>query len=327
MGRTKRLVKGTLAGKLAIAALRLRRTPAQALRARRAERRDGVPPQPRDRQHYTALYVIPAGPRDWQPLIDTLESIRHYEGEQAKVVVADDNSVGCRAAVVRPRFPEVDVIRGRWPSGGPPRQSPFEACVFEAVRRRYDFDVLVKIDTDALVTGPGLGARAAETFEARPEVGALGGIGVRGDGVPEDYSYDAWVLAHSRRWSRSVRRLEARARANGYEGPRLHGGVYVLSRAALDAASAEGLLALDPPVWSLVPEDLWFSLVVVAAGFRLASFGGPGEPLLSASHLLPLPKEDVVSSGKLAIHSVRRGEKGESEQELRSYFRARRERA
>lgn len=322
LSSTERVLKATLAGKAAIAALRLRNTPVRALRARRAERRDGFPASGGGPRRFTAVYVIPAGPRDWQPLQDTVESIVHYEGGQAKVVVADDNSVACRAAIVRERFPDVDVIRGRWPSGGPPRQAPFQARIFEAVRRRYDFDVLIKMDTDAIVTGPGLGARAAEEFARHSELGALGSLGVRGDGVLEDYSYDAWTLAHSRRWSRTVRRLLARARGNGYDGPRPHGGVYILSRAALDVASADGLLALDPPLWSLIPEDLWFSLVVAAAGFRLASFGAPGEPLVSASHYLPLPKEEVLSSGKLAVHSVRRGSAGESEEELRRFFRA-----
>lgn len=323
LGPARRVVKGTLAGKMLAAAARARRKPGRVAAALRAERADPAPPKPAGAagRRFTIVYVLPAGPGSWPALRDTVESILHYEGEDAKVVVADDDSVDCRSAVVRATFPAADVVRARWPTGGPPRQSPFQARVYAQLMRRYDFDVLCKIDTDALVTGPSLGARAAAEFAARPGVGALGSLGVRADGVPEDYSYDAWVLAHSRRWSRSVAKLEDAALANGYEGPRVHGGVYVLSRAALDAAAARGLLRASPPWWTSIGEDLWFSLVVAAAGFGLASWGAPGEPLVSASHHLPLHKDDVLREGKLAVHSVRRGEDGEDEAQLRRFFR------
>jgi hypothetical protein len=303
--------------------VRARRSPARAYAAWRAERSDRARPHAAvgARRAYTIVYVLPAGPGSWPELRDTIESIYHHDGEDAKVVVADDDSVDSREAVVRSAFPAADVIRVRWPTGGPPRLSNFERRVYAEVLRRYDFDVLCKIDTDALVTGSGLGARAAAEFASRPGVGALGSVGVRADGVPEDYTYDAWLLAHSRRWSRRIARLEDGARANGFTGPRVHGGVYLLSRPALDAAAALGLLRARSPWWSLVPEDLWFSLVVAAAGFSLASWAAPGEPLVSASHHLPLPKEQVLREGKLAIHSVRRGEDGEDEAELRRFFR------
>lgn len=325
LGPVRRVVKGTLAGKMLAAAARFRRKPGRVAAALRAERADPAPPTPTPaaggRRRFTIVYVLPAGPGSWPALRDTVESILHYDGEDAKVVVADDDSVDCRAAVVRAAFPEVDVVRTRWPTGGPPRQSPFQAQVYAELMRRYDFDVLCKIDTDALMTGAGLGARAAAEFAARPGVGALGSLGVRADGVPADYTYDDWVLAHSRRWSRAVARLQDAARANGYEGPCVHGGVYLISRAALDVAAARGLLRASPPWWTSIGEDLWFSLVVAAAGFRLASWGAPGEPLVSASHHLPLHKEDVLREGKLAVHSVRRGKDGEDEATLRRFFR------
>jgi hypothetical protein len=319
-----RLRKGTLPGNMLAALYRTRRTPARALAAARAARRDrsvALPPPDR-RRDYRAVYVIPAGPRDWEPLVDTIESVLHHEGEDAKVVVVDDASTDCREARVRRAFPQVDVLRRRWPSGGPPRDYPGVAEGIELALRRYDFEVLLKLDTDALVTGRSPGEAAAALFAERPEVGMVGTYLVRADGLPENYDWDRWALRHTLRWSGGVRRLVARARAGGYDGAKVRGGVYVVSRAALDAAERSGDLRWRPPWWTQLCEDFWLSLIVLANGFRLASAGGPGEQFVVASNFVPLDKERVLEEEKLAIHSVRRGLRGEDERELRSFFRA-----
>jgi hypothetical protein len=135
------------------------------------------------------------------------------------------------------------------------------------------------------------------------------------------------VIAHSRRWSPSVRRLVERARAGRFTGAKVHGGVYLASRRALDRAEAEGLLDWRPPWWSMLGEDACISLVIGAAGFGLGSFGAPDEPTASANGFLPLDKHEVLRQRKLAIHSVRRGLHGENENELRTFFRRAREQA
>lgn len=320
------VLKGTLAGK-ALAALRRRRhAPVRALRAERAARRDRRHGQTATvpaaaRTTHRALYLVPAGPGSWPALSDTIESILHWEGNETKVVVIDDATVDCRAAVVQRRFPDVEVLRRRWPSGGPPRIFPMLAWGMRELLRRYDFEVICKLDTDALVTGPGLGARAAEALSADDHVGMIGTIGLRADGVPEDYTYDRWALSHSERWSPSVRRLAERARAGGYTGEKVHGGACLFSRRGLEAADRAGLLAWRPPWWSILNDELCFALALYASGSGLASFGAPGEPTVSGQDFLPLDKEEVPRAGKLLVHSVRRGKRGESEQELRAYFR------
>jgi hypothetical protein len=324
-----RLRKGTLPGNVLAALYRTRRTPARALAAERAARRDrslALPPPDR-RRDYRAVYLIPAGPGDWEPLVDTIESVLHHEGEDAKVVVVDDASTDCREARVRRAFPQVDVLRRRWPSGGPPRDYPGVAEGAELALRRYDFEVLLKLDTDALVTGPSPGATAAGLFAERPEVGMIGTYLLRADGLPENYDWDCWALRQTLRWSGATRRLVSRARAGGYDGAKVRGGVYAVSRAALDAAERSGDLRWRPPWWTQLCEDFWLSLIVLANGFRLASAGGPGEQFVVASNFVPLDKERVLEEGKLAIHSVRRGLQGEDERELRSFFRAAREAA
>jgi hypothetical protein len=322
LSRWARLRKGTLAGNMLAALYRGRRAPARALAAARAGRRDrsvSLPP-PDGRRDYRAVYLIPAGPGDWEPLSDTIESVLHHEGDDAKVIVVDDASTDCREARVRQAFPQVGVLHRRWPSGGPPRDFPGVAEGIELALRSYEFEALLKLDTDALVTGPSPGAAAAALFSERPEVGMAGTFLVRADGLPENYDWDRWALRHTLRWSGAVRQMLARASAGGYDGAKVRGGVYAVSRAALEAADRNGDLRWRPPWWTQLCEDFWLSLIVLANGFKLTSAGGPGEDYVVASNFVPLDKERVLEEGKLAIHSVRRGLRGEDERELRRFF-------
>lgn len=326
VSRPKLYLKSTLAGRAAVALRRQRRAPLRAVASHRAARRDGPPPAPTRRRRFRAVYVVPAGPGELEPLGEVVESIRAWEGDAAKVIVVDDATPDVRWPRVRLRHSDVDVVRARWPTGGPPRLSPPLALGFAAALARYDWDVLCKLDTDALVTGPRLSERAAARFAEDPGLGLLGTVGIGADGTPEDYSYDAWVLRQEQRWSPVVRDRLRRARHGGYAGPKVHGGVYLASRAAVEAVAASGDLRRNPPWWSQIGEDLWFSLAVLAAGFRLGSWGAPGEPTASASKWLPVPPEEVTDRGLLVVHSVRRGPRGEPEAQVRAALRAQRAR-
>lgn len=317
------LAKGTLVGRMLLTMHRCRRAPLIAWRAHRAERADRttLTPQVSSRRRYRAIYVIPTGPSEWAALRDTIESILHYDGTDTKIVVADDCSIDSRAGVVRNEFPEVDVIRSTWPTSGGFRNYRLLAQVVRACLARYEFDVLGKLDTDALMTGPGLSAYAAARFQEDPRLGMLGTHKLRGDGVAEDYSLDGWLLSRQIPHSKSLRKLVHQAGANGYTGEKCHGGIYFLARGALEQAERRHLLQLRLPWWLILAEDTLFSLTVLAAGHRLGSIGGPGEPTISGQNYLPMPLKAVPSERKLAIHSTRRGLDQETQEDLRSYFR------
>jgi hypothetical protein len=313
------MAKGTLAGKAAVALRRQRGAPLAAARSARA-----APAAPgRGSGRFRVVYLLLCGPGELAALSDTLDSIAAWEGGEAKAIVVDDATTEVSGHVAA-RHPDVDVVRMRWPTSGPPRLSPAVNLGMRAALARYDFDVLCKLDTDAVVTGPGLGAAAARRFAADLTLGLLGTVSLRADGVPEDHTYDAWVLRHERRWSRVVRDRLARARAGTYDGRKAHGGVYVISRRALETVAAAGDLDRDPPWWSQMPEDTWTALAVCAAGFHLGSWGAPGEPTACASKFLPVPLDQVRERGVLAVHSVRRGLGGEPEAEVRAALRTQR---
>lgn len=279
-----------------------------------------------ERRAYRAVFLVLAGPGEGQRVADLVSSIHHYEGADVKILIVDDATEDCRAGVLQARFPDVDVLRTSWPIGGIHRQFPQMARATRELLRRYDFRVLAKLDTDALVTGPGLTRGAEAVFASDPRIGLLGTTVTAADGSPRrQFQFDAWMIAHSRRWSRRVRRLFDSAAA-GRQGPfvRVQGGVYLVSRAALDMAAERGLLRWRQPWWSRLPEDTILSAVVEAAGFSLGSWGGPREPIASGYKLLPLPLEDIVEQRRLAVHTVRRGFHGEPEVVVRVFFEARR---
>ncbi len=321
-----RFRKATLLGNMLTALARMRRAPASARAASaaaRADRRARRRARPGGGE-FKAVCLVPAGPGDWEALRDTLESVLHYEGEGTKVMVVADGSADCRGTIVQAAFPEVDVLDRRWPSA-PPNNTSTIADGIDYALRRYSFDVLVKLDTDALAIGSSPSAAAARLFEREPRVGVAGTIGVGAEGVPENYDFDRWVLPHTERWSRACHRLMERARHGGYDGSKVHGGVYAFSRPALEAMKASGDLDWRPPWWTPLGEDFWLSIEALANGFSLGSLGGPGEPYAVASKYTPVPTSRLLEQGRVAIHSVRNGFDGEDEATLRAFFRERRQ--
>ena len=220
------------------------------------------------------------------------------------------------------------VVRSRWPSATVHRQYRRFAAVLRDALPRFDFDVFVKLDVDALVTGPGLIDACARRFAAEPDVGILGNVDVDPQGRVCGRDWVAWVMAHEYRYSRRVRSLVDEVVAAGGDPLRYaHGGVYAMSRRALEALNDSGGLEWPQPRWSTIFEDSVFSLLAQRVGLRVASFGGPGEPFASVTGTMPLPLAQVVAENRLAVHTVRRGVNGESEEEVRGFFRARREAA
>lgn len=319
-GLATRWRKGTMPGNALSALYRMRRAPRNAVAAARAARREGSPKRESGRPAYRAVYLIPSGPGDWAPLRDTLASVLAYEGGESKVVVIDDASTDCRAAVVQAEFPEVDVLRRRFPSP-PPHNLPVVLAGLRHARHHYRFEVAIKMDTDALVTGSSPSAVATAYFREHPAVGQAGTYLRRADGLPEDYEWDHWVLRHTERWSPAARMVMGRARAGGYQGAKVHGGIFAVSRPAVEAIAASGDLGWREPWWTPLGDDFWISMLVLANGFELGSLGGPGEAFAVASKYTPIAKERVLGEGKVAIHSTRRSADGEDEAALREFFR------
>lgn len=257
------------------------------------------------------------GPGEGDRLRRMTESLLRHEPDSRLLVVDDSSADDVRDLE---RDGRVDV-RGRWRPRGYP--TGLLRLVLDSLRfavERYEFDVLLKIDTDALCLRAGAFAEAGERFGDEPGVGMLGSH-LEGAAAERDDHRFAWLLPimeeEADRDPRFGAALQA-ALANGYEpGEHVQGGVYAISRAALEALRERALLSWRPRSDVVLYDDVVVSMFVRAAGFRLGSL----EPtILSKPNSMPLPLGRIDEEAPAAVHTVKRGAGGESEAEVRAFL-------
>jgi hypothetical protein len=107
-------------------------------------------------------------------------------------------------------------------------------------------------------------------------------------------------------------------------GDIVQGGICAMTRAGVEAMFREGYASWHAPWHSTASEDMMLTVFMLAAGLRVIPIGGPGELLAVGNFRIPIPKEEAADGPYVGVHSTRRGCDGESEQELRDFFRARR---
>jgi hypothetical protein len=314
-------VKQVVPGKVALALWRGRRRRAIVAGAEALLAAEGGPQPARLPDHAPGAPVVlmPTGPGERRWLPDTLDSLRRYAPEATVVILADGANDLPRAAA-EAELPGTVFVRSPVLSGGPPRLSPSIAWGYKWCLEHLDFNLLLKMDVDALLTGPGLFERLADVVAQRPRAGMLGTAAMRDGAIPGDTSFGRWVVASERRFSPTVREADDAARAHGWDGEECHGGIYALTRPALEGLRATGHLDRQPPWWTLVGEDLWFSMGVAGAGLEVVA-DLPGRPIVSGQARVPLPARQALDEGVLAVHSVKQGIDGEDQETLRAVFR------
>lgn len=312
-------VKQLVPGKIALATWRSRRKP-QLVRATRALLAAEGGPAPRTLPEHAPgapVILMPTGPGELRWLPDTLASVRAYAPEATVVLLADGANDLPRATAER-ELPGTVFLRTPAVTGGPPRLSPSLAWGYRWCLDHLDFGLLLKMDVDALLTAPGLLDRMAAAVADDPSIGMLGTPAMRDGAIPGDTSFGLWVVGSEKRFARTVREADAAARAHGWRGEEDHGGIYALTRAALEGMRGTGHLDRQPPWWTLVGEDLWFSMGVAGAGKRVVTLPG----IVSGQARVPLGVRQVLDDGVLAVHSVKQGLGGEDQATLRAAFAA-----
>jgi hypothetical protein len=321
--------KHFLLGRMLAAARRRRWGPLRAARAARVERRDHkrgrIPPVSHRRRQVRSVVWFAAGPGTHDALLDSIDSVLASDGSDSQILVVDDCSIDAREAVIRERFPQVDFRRTRFPTGGPPNMWHLCQLALEHARENYDFEIWMKMDSDALATGPELSAVTASRLAEVPNAGFAGSLQVRADGVPEDSTYHANVIRREVTRDPVLAAAVQVARVQGWKvGEIVQGGVCVLTRAASDALAKERWLEWPRRWHQVTSEDLALSLFVRASGLELVSIGDPNGIFAIANKHLPLPKEEIAAGPWVAAHSVNWGFDGEDEKTLRAFFRAQR---
>jgi hypothetical protein len=286
--------------------------------------------------------LIPVGPdsRELGRLADTLDSIRAFEDPgQIRLILVDDCIEQRTLPVDRAAWASVDVVRTPlWNASTPDPYSAMVAGTIEglAVAASHRPDLLLKLDTDALLIAPVAGK--LRTLLGDRTLGVVGSYTHTCAGARRDWSGWRKRLLRARlpvavipgrklpglrspRHARAAGELLARARGNGYVwGAHCLGGAYAVGPALLERTE---LLDWRPWVRTGLGEDVVVGLLAAVAGLRIEGSVGPGETFGVAWQNLPLPPEQLLSDRYSVVHSVRDQEYG-AETELRSFFRARR---
>ena len=276
------------------------------------------------------LVVIPTPASHFDMMLDVIESIRFYVRRTCLIVVIDDSGNGAVRRMLQEKKVDgpIEVICNDRPMGKQGGLFISFARAYRYCLKNYKFKMLIRMDTDALITGFGLDKQAIDFFEVNPGTGIIGSYNIKSDGTRRRWWQWALVLLYEssplmpvlgkvRLWVEELKK----ARGNGYRlGENVFGGACILSHSCLAAMNAAGFLDLEPE--TRLEEDVIFSMLALASGFRLADFGMPDQCMSLGMYCLPIPKEQIVSQGKTLVHSLKKGLDGETQQDLRSYFRS-----
>jgi hypothetical protein len=230
------------------------------------------------------------------------------------VIVIDDTGAPALAARVAGE-PDVHVVPA--PPGAEGNRGGLWvklAAGYRYAAARFAFDVLLRMDVDALLLRPGIEDASMARFAERPGVGMLGSYRVGPDGAARDFGPAAALLDaecgvrgfRRPRLRRELRRIRRLAERRGYSaGEHALGGAYLHSGDAVRALAQAGLLDLPALVRSRLGEDHLFALLTMAAGFGIDDFGGPGQPLALRWIGLPDHPDALLAGGAMITHSVR----------------------
>lgn len=268
--------------------------------------------------------VVPAGPKD--DAADTLRSVLTYTNPELLLVIDDTHGRGIglddpRVVIFTPPASPPGLYGGLWVK---------LAAAFRYAAEHADFDVLLRLDTDALMLGPGVAEAAAERFGRDAGIGALGAYRLGPDGNQRDWTPARKMMLaelglrglRHRAARRTIRRLVASA--PGYiPGEHPLGAAVVYRGGMVREWNRHGMLGYPELGHCRLGEDHLFGLLTVAAGYKIADFSGPADPMALRWQGLPAAPADLLADGKLITHSVRYwADMGEPE--IRRFFAAHR---
>ena len=284
------------------------------------------------RDHKRIAVVLPVGPKDAEAALDTLASALYYLSESRVVVAVDDTGSRTDFATQAEKLsPDIVVLPAPQHAAGADGGLWVKlAAGYQWLLEKYAPDMILRLDADALIIGAGIEERAAQEFAKDRKIGLLGSYRVCPDGTRRDWSWaarririEAGVrgLRYPGRRAR-LREFVTLARKNAYiEGEHALGGSYIHSLEAANTIYSKGWFQERYFATSRLGEDHIMGLVTVAAGYYIADFGRPEDPMALEWKHLPDHPDNLLADEKLITHSVRKWEHL-NEPEIRSIFRA-----
>jgi len=283
------------------------------------------------RNHIRCVVLIPVGPRTAiRHLNDTIASVLRFVRSELKIVLVDNTADGLRLHDL-PKSEAIEIVR----VAGNEDYSIFgrlymqSSRAIEHVLDSWEFDLLLRLDDDALLVGSGTEEEAMEAFRANPSVGCLGSYRVTCMGATRDFGPGArrlWFemsvfgrVADPSRW-RSLREIYSLAASQGYEpGEHCLGAASFYKREVLATMRDKGLLSLPELLTTRLCDDQVFGMLVKAAGYQNMDFAGPGQPLGLAWKGLPASPQMLLAMGKKIVHSVKSWKDADQDQTRREF--------
>jgi hypothetical protein len=260
-----------------------------------------------------SVFVIPVGPKCQTDFVsDTIESI-HYYAPKARIVVVDDSRRGLGAELAE-RY-NLTSLESRAHGLLGSLYLNLSDGFQEALTK--PFKVLVRLDTDALISGSDFEAKAEGCFDFDQRLGSLGSfrVGYNRMGIRSRTWAKRRILRYlttkgpfNPRQALLVARLVIRARRHGYKlGDSIMGGAAVYRYEAVVALDEAGLLGRPEFVDTGLQEDHIFGLCLFSLGYQLGEFGDQYDDLPMGVDWIGLPAspEELLKHGKSIIHSTK----------------------
>lgn len=276
------------------------------------------------------VVVLPVGPSEkLDYVLDTIDSVICYTTPSRQIIIVDDS--GSNLGLDLQRFvPELIVLQTPGNNGLNGGILLTLSLGYLHAYTHYEFQVMLRLDVDALVIKEGLEEDAIRFFERNPRLGVLGSYKVDCNGENRDFSGAARRLSKEVSWAGlllhrsrclTLRRLLSMALAHGYQpGEHCLGGATVVSYECIRRLAESEHLLRQEFRRSLSSEDQIFSLLVRSIGMELGDFATGNLPMGLRWRGLPRSPAALVAAGKKVIHSTRFWE-DMKEDEIRSFFR------
>lgn len=289
------------------------------------------------------VVVIPLGPKcKMDYVLDTIASIQHYITEQKAIIIADDSQNVEYRRRIEQSYPDIIILSTKQNLGKGSGLYTNLCIAYSYALDHFDFETLLRLDTDALMIGYGADKEIAAYFAAHPKIG-LAGTYIKGNHQTDEFGnrWDSYggrvfVIAIAKLFSSyflhsplsllRIRKRLFRAIYQGYEfGDLIFGGAYAFSRAGLEALRSNGLLPMPNMLGVDLEEDHLFSMLMRSVGMELADLSRHHGPFGCVWKGLPATPEKLCEAGKKIVHSTRYYKNQLREGDIRAFFRAKRE--
>jgi hypothetical protein len=283
------------------------------------------------------VVLIPVGPAEKLEYVrDTIESIVYFTTPSRKIIVSDNTGQNS-CEHLKHIFPGIIVLRTPQNYGKAAELYLHVSMGLEFVNRNYDFDVLLGMDTDALIIGPNPEEEAIDFFRHNPDVGIIGSYKIDCNGDQRDFTQtgeqlkkEASLISLLRRPRHLpgimfLRKTIQKSKKNGYElGEHCMLGAYFASRECVSKLDQHNLLSRREIYWSRLCVDHILGLFIYAVGLKHGDFSTGPLPMGLRWRGLPCSPEELLVKGKKVTHSTR-SYGAMDEAEIRRFFREQRQ--